>query len=256
MKIGIIGMGNMGQIFAKSWALQGHQIIAVNRNNSPANEKIRFVETIEKLESLAEIILLAVKPQDLPNVCASLNGHKKIISIAAGIELAKISSWCKTGLKNTCRVMPNLAAQVKKGIHLIYCLDNDFFSVANKLFTSSGITERLHNEEDIHLATILYACLPAYFFEMLTDIQKISNEIKKKKDQQNEQWQRLMPQVLIGMAELMRDTNTDELVQSIASPGGVTEAGLAILRHKQQMKILLENSIEMALQKSKFISAK
>ena len=71
----------------------------------------------------AELVILAIKPQDLPAVCQKLGGQlqaeQAALSIVAG---AKMSTLCEgLGHPAVIRVMPNTPAQIGQGMSLWTC---------------------------------------------------------------------------------------------------------------------------------------
>jgi pyrroline-5-carboxylate reductase len=64
----------------------------------------------------AEGVVLAVKPADIENVCRNLagTGAKRVLSIAAGVTLGNLQSWCPDSCA-VVRAMPNMPAVVSTG---------------------------------------------------------------------------------------------------------------------------------------------
>ena len=132
--IAFIGGGNMAQAIILGLLKQGYpaeQIIV----NDPNEEKRAFfanlgVATSENnVESVikAEVVLLAVKPQMMADVCLPLSAvdfsDKLLISIAAGISTERLNALIPS-VKSIVRVMPNTPALVGEGMAGLFAPKN------------------------------------------------------------------------------------------------------------------------------------
>ena len=127
LKIGVIGAGNMGQalvrgLVEKSVYPQNISVFDIDRKKLDAVKKesqVRIAKSNRQCVSLSDVVILAVKPQILREVVEDIaSGTGKdalVISIAAGVPLAKIESFFK---RPVClvRVMPNMPALVGSGM--------------------------------------------------------------------------------------------------------------------------------------------
>jgi len=123
--IGFIGCGIMGGAIAKALSKDPQYHIYLNDTRSEqADALAREIGAIAcSLEALMEnctLVVLAVKPQVLPSLYASLRKlgeGKRWISLAAGVALETL----ETQLRSTqiVRIMPNIAAQVGKAVTAI-----------------------------------------------------------------------------------------------------------------------------------------
>ncbi|MCK5153471.1 MAG: pyrroline-5-carboxylate reductase [Spirochaetales bacterium] len=126
MKIGIIGVGNMGAAIVEGMKKSFPEIIIgiIDTDNKKAEDVCNIVEgkifqsdNYKDFCSYSDIIILAVKPQYLDDLFVKLSGYtknKKIISIAAGKTISYFEE--KTGSPNIIRFMPNIAATVSEAI--------------------------------------------------------------------------------------------------------------------------------------------
>jgi pyrroline-5-carboxylate reductase len=126
MKIGIIGIGNMGAAIVKGMKKSFPEIVIaiMDADNKKAEEVSKVVlgktfphKDYENFCAYSDIIILAVKPQHLDELLTNLSGftkNKKIISIAAGKTIKYFEE--KTGSENVIRFMPNIAATVGESI--------------------------------------------------------------------------------------------------------------------------------------------
>jgi pyrroline-5-carboxylate reductase len=117
--IGIIGYGNMGSAFYRGLAGSGATVMFAEkkeeRKKALTKETGLEAVSLSKLVSASEIIIIAVKPQEIDALASELSSvakGKKFISIIAGKPLAFFSERLQTDA--VCRFMPNLAAMAGK----------------------------------------------------------------------------------------------------------------------------------------------
>ena len=121
-RISVIGAGNMGGAFAE--ALSGKNDISLYIYDSyrPCAVKIAEGKTnVTVLDSMdqakgSDIVVIAVKPQVLPEIYSQLSALKPgfFISIAAGVTLERLTA--NLGTDKVVRFMPNIAAKIKKAV--------------------------------------------------------------------------------------------------------------------------------------------
>ena len=127
-KIGVIGGGKMGG--ALIGGILAHHLVPaeavivadVDKGQREELEKNHAVKTTDDnrlAAKSAQIIILAVKPQNMAEVLAGISGvvdkNKLVISIAAGIPIRFISERLKAGAR-IIRTMPNTPALVGGGV--------------------------------------------------------------------------------------------------------------------------------------------
>ncbi len=133
MKIAFLGGGNManaliGGLLAKGYAggdIAVVEVMVQARETLAARYKVRVTEQPDASVTAADIIVLAVKPQDMRKAVAPLSGtlrQQLVISIAAGIRLEDLSRWLG-GHSKLVRVMPNTPALIGAGIAGMYAGD-------------------------------------------------------------------------------------------------------------------------------------
>lgn len=119
-----------------------------------------------------DVLLLAVKPQQLAAVASQLAGRlnsQLVISIAAGIQANDLSKWLGD-YGRIVRVMPNTPAQVLMGVSALYALPNVDAAgrdAATSIVSAVGSTIWLEQEEKMDAFTALCGSGPAYVFYFL-----------------------------------------------------------------------------------------
>ena len=262
MKLGIIGCGNMGGAIARGLLskkfLPFNSIYASDKEAGRTKELHRKfgirVVTGEEIAKKCDIIIIAVKPQDsrkvLSLVSAGLDGTEHLISIMAGITVAKIESVIGKKVAVT-RAMPNMAASVGKSIT---CLAHNKHvknkSVAHKIFSSIGDVLEI-DEKHMNAVTAVSGSGPAYFFYLSEILRDAAIKLGIKKEQAI----KLANSTLIGSGALLDELNlAPEVLRGyITSKRGTTEAALRILKSKA-FRNLTVNAVKAAAKRAKKLS--
>ncbi len=124
MRVGFVGFGNMGRAIAEGLLLSGkfskeNLLVSVKSESSKENLKKEGFRVLNPKEVVkkSDVLLLAVKPKDLPKVAeeiSDLTEGKILISVLAGVELRKLESAFPKA--KVVRTMPNINAAVGKGV--------------------------------------------------------------------------------------------------------------------------------------------
>ena len=177
----------------------------------------------------ADLVVLAVKPQDLPGVLGQLRGRlgkdQSALSIVAGAKMSTLSQ----GLDHpsVIRVMPNTPAQIGCGMSLWTCSPG--VSQANRDFTKSvletvGLEIYVDDEKYMDMATALSASGPAYVFLFIEALIDAGVYVGLPRDMSRT----LALQTVYGSTKLVMDTGRHpaDLKDMVVSPGGTTAEGL------------------------------
>lgn len=176
-----------------------------------------------------DLIILSVKPQDLPQVVQELRAElmpsQLVLSVVAGVPIATI----RQGMGNhaVARVMPNINARVNRAVSL-WAASRDVSPEQKELARTflGALGKEIYTEEEKYLdmATALSGSGPAYvllFLEALTDA---GVHIGLPRSLAAE----LAQETVAGSAELMAQTGLHpaQLRSLVVSPGGTTAEGL------------------------------
>lgn len=185
-----------------------------------------------------DVLILAVKPQIMPEVLAQIRPHLSndprpmIISVASGIQLAAIET--ALGPRPVVRTMPNTPALVGAGITALVgngALDDTHRQWANDLMGRVGECVWLDDEADIDLVTAISGSGPAYFFALTEHLvtSAIEHGLSPTIAEQ------LAHQTAHGAGQMLktREASAALLRQQVTSPGGTTEAALNVLNQNQ-----------------------
>ncbi len=198
----------------------------------------------------SDIIFLCVKPQDMPTLCNDLKQHLKegqeVVSVAAGIKLEKLKELLPGA--NITRVMTNVGTRDNLGVTAIFSqkINEDIVSLFNFL----GKAFLVDNEDQIDLHTVLIGSGPAFFYDLLNEFEDKMEDIIDDKDMKREITILFLTSII---SAIKNGENLDTLVDSVASKGGTTEAGLKFLREKNFNSIFSE-AVDKGVERAKKLS--
>jgi pyrroline-5-carboxylate reductase len=239
MKIAIVGCGNMGMAFARSFI----QYDLVKKDNLFLIEKSPercqtlqnskegiVVDTINDAIGEQDIVILSVKPQDFSSVSKELKkvlrADQIVLSIMAGITIERIQA--ELNHKMVVRAMPNTPAMIGMGITGFTASEGISFAKLLKvenLINATGRSVYLEDEKMLDAVTALSGSGPAYFYFFVQQMV----EAGKKMGFDDGLSQLLVKQTMLGAYHLINnaDKSLDELIKAVASKGGTTEAALS-----------------------------
>jgi pyrroline-5-carboxylate reductase len=189
---------------------------------------VKIVEVSEAI-SVADTILLAVKPQDIDSLLAEMNPHMGgghvVISVAAGIPTARIEGALPPGTA-VVRCMPNTPALVDEAMTAIspgINADEGHLALAESLLSSVGKVVRVP-ESQLDAVTALSGSGPAYFFFLVEAMIDAGILLGLPRALSAE----LIVQTAIGSAIMLRDSGEHpvQLREAVTSPGGTTIAAI------------------------------
>jgi pyrroline-5-carboxylate reductase len=151
------------------------------------------------------------------------------------------------------RAMPNTAAEFNKAITALINISSSdaAFKKAKNIFSRVGIILEIDKENKMDDFTGLIGSGPAYFFYLLKVYEKrimkmCEGDIKKTNE--------IIGNLIEGVSMSSRNNlNMDELIKTVASKKGTTEAGI---KEFKSLKVLnsFEKGIIAAINRSKEIS--
>ena len=239
MKIAFIGGGNMGEAMLAAVlarALAQPESISVSDVSHKRLEYLKkqysVTVTPDNPEAISDkdIIILAVKPQNLAEVMAelkdNLNPAQLILSIIAGAKISTIF----LGLSHNAvvRAMPNTPARVGEGMS-VWTATSDVTDqqkqAAKSILGAMGRELYVDDEAYLDMATAISGSGPAYFFLMVEALVDAAMEIGLPREMAQE----LVLQTMLGSGKFIRQSGASpaELRRKVTSPGGTTAAALA-----------------------------
>lgn len=175
----------------------------------------------------AGAVVLAVKPQQMQEVCATLKLDRGtvVISIAAGVRLDSLQRWL--GAEHSyVRCMPNTPALLQAGITGLHAAPQTPAAardLAQAVLGAAGRCVWVDSEAQLDAVTALSGSGPAYFF-LLTEVLRDAGIALGLPAETAAQ---LAEQTFIGSAKMAGgDVDVSELRRRVTSKGGTTEAAV------------------------------
>ncbi|MCM2321492.1 MAG: pyrroline-5-carboxylate reductase [Pseudomonas sp.] len=236
-RIAFIGAGNMatsliGGLIARSVPAEritASEPQAEQRQRIAGEHGIAVFEDNAAAAAGADIVVLAVKPQVMKEVCLALApalpAGVLIVSIAAGIPCASLERWL--GELAIVRCMPNTPALLHEGASGLYA--NARTSAAQReqaeaLLDAVGLVLWLDEEQQIDAVTAVSGSGPAYFFLLMEAMTAAGERLGLPAETAS----LLARQTAFGAARmaLVSDFGPAELRRRVTSPNGTTEAAI------------------------------
>lgn len=235
-KIAFIGAGNMTKSIIGGLVNFGYPaeyIFASNPSTAKldvlkAEYGIHTTQNNQQALQAADVIVLAVKPQLMEQVCTHLAAtkgldNKLFISIAAGITVARLQQML--GAKYPLiRTMPNTPSSLGKGMTGLFAgedivqVDKDF---ASDLMLQVGEIAWLESEDMIDAVIAAAGSSPAYFFAFLEAMQTEAEH----QGFEHQTARLLVQQAMLGAAAMVCDNphlEISELRAQVTSKDGAT----------------------------------
>jgi pyrroline-5-carboxylate reductase len=262
MKIALIGGGNMGEamlaaVLAK--ALTRPASISVSdvswQRLDYLKKQYSVMVTADNVEAILdkEVVILAVKPQTLPELLAELKGNLQsnqlVLSIIAGAKIKTISGGLNH--KAVVRAMPNTPAQIGEGMSVwtaTPAVTGSQKQSAKAILGAMGRELYVADEGFLDMATAISGSGPAYFFLMVEALIDAAIEIGLPADTAQE----LVVQTMLGSAKFIEQSGEapSELRRKVTSPGGTTAAALSQFE-KGEFNKLVKRAVRAAYERAK-----
>ena len=261
MKVAFIGGGKMAEAILRgvlSGKLAAPTDISVGE---PVPERREYLSSqfgvatdADNLRSAqqADLVVLAVKPQDLGLVMGQLKGQldpqQAALSIVAGAKMDTLSDGL--GHKSVIRVMPNTPAQVGAGMTLWTCsegVDASKREMTKLVLGTIGQEIYVSDEKYLDMATALSASGPAYVFLFIEALIDAGVYVGMPRDMART----LALQTVFGSAKMLMDTGMHpaEAKDMVVSPAGTTAEALRVLED-QGVPAAIVSAVDAAYRKS------
>ena len=247
-KIACIGTGAMGGAIMRAVCnkFDPNNITVSNRTlekgKSFANDTgCRFADNNKDCIKDAKHIFIAVKPAFLSDLFTEIKNDipsdAVIISMAAGVKIEKLESFAKA---RYVRIMPNVPAQIAKGMTALSCNNNitsEELSDITEILETAGKVEQVP-EKLMDCVTGVSGSGPAFvfmFIEAMADAAVRCGMPRK-------QAYTYAAQTVMGSAALVLETgkHPGELKDSVTSPAGTTIEGVAALESNGMRNAVIE----------------
>lgn len=252
MKVLVIGAGNMGLAYAKALVksefLKSDNLMISDTDATKTEElkKISRFDVFTNLEDClpeADIVFLAVKPYHTDELFKEIKHlmteDQLVISIMAGVTIQSMQEGL--GITKVVRAMPNLPAQVGKGLTSFTASDEVSrleLSTVENLLNTTGKSVRLDSENDIDASTGISGSGPAYVFYFMQSMM----DAAKKMGFSDHDSKVLVSQTFEGAVELFNKSNISPKawMNRVASKGGTTRAALDSMEDNNVRELIEE----------------
>jgi pyrroline-5-carboxylate reductase len=254
-RLAVVGGGRMGEalvggLIAAGWAPAGELAVV----EVVESRRAELAERHPGLDVRADIppcegVVVAVKPGDVPAACQAVavlsSPPKRVLSVAAGVTLAKLEGWLGRGMP-VVRAMPNTPALVRSGAAAIApgsaATDEDL-AWAESVLSAVGVVVRVP-ESLLDAVTGLSGSGPAYVFLLAEALIEAGVLVGLPRAVSTT----LALQTLLGSARLLTesDQGPEALRAAVTSPGGTTAAGLRALEGRGVRAAVLDAVVAAA----------
>lgn len=265
MNVTIIGCGNMGLVYARAFLryeiVRKDSLLLVEKNEKRAGElcaldigAVVLADDPKIRES--RLVILAVKPQDFaelaPILKPVLHPDAMVLSIMAGIRITAIEQ--ALGHHNILRAMPNSPVEVGMGMTGFSAhpaVNVEQIRRVENLLSTTGRTVFFAHEEQLDAVTALSGSGPAYFYYIV----RAMIDAGKQMGMDEAVSAVLVKQTMLGAFQLINNASKplDELIKTVASKGGTTEAALSLFESRGVSDALIEGIVK-AEQRAKELS--
>jgi pyrroline-5-carboxylate reductase len=242
-ELGVIGYGSMGNMLVNGFlakdALSQDQIVVSTRTRSKLDglkkrwPDVTVADDNRALARQSKAILIAVKPGDvkavLDEIVDRMPKDAHLILISAGVTMENAGKIFQGKIS---KVIPSMTMEVGEGIAL--ACHNDQVEAADaekieKWFGSIGTVKRLE-EWNFEVAGDLTSCAPGLLAAIAQEFVRAGLRHGSLTKEEAEQ---MVIASFYGTAKLIceKGMDFDEVISRVATPGGITEEGVKVLRN-------------------------
>lgn len=266
MKVGFIGVGNMGSALLKGMihagvvkpgSVSAYDQDATKLGALVRTQKIKKASSNEDVVRASDIVFLCVKPGQIAEILPGISltsastspkSKKVIVSIAAGIPLSRLQSGLPKGTP-VVRVMPNTPALLGAGAIALspgrWARRKDLAGV-RRLLSTVGETVVL-NERHMNAVTAVSGSGPAYVFYLAEAMAEACDSLGLPPSVS----QMLCRQTVFGAGLMLKKLPAEPKIlrEQVTSPGGTTEAAIQFLE-STKVRRRLRQAIQAAAAKA------
>lgn len=242
--------------FVKADAVTVSDVAEARRAHFQSTYGVSTTDKNDEAAQGADILVLAVKPQEFPKIAADLKGrleaNQTLLTIMAGVPIARIVE--ATSHEAVVRVMPNTAASVGEAMSVWTASDAvspEAQEAVGRMLRVFGRETKVDEEKYLDMATAVNGSGPGFIFLVLEALIDGGVHVGLPREQAEE----LATQTLLGSAVLARQSGKPaaELRGMVTSKGGTTAAGLQVLEDAGLRSALI-GAVEAAYERAKELS--
>ncbi|MCB9758700.1 MAG: pyrroline-5-carboxylate reductase [Alphaproteobacteria bacterium] len=256
--LGFVGAGVMAETMISGVLSRGsippERVVASDPNPARRDELsrrhgLRMTANNREVAEAADLLVLAVKPQNLSEVFRDLTGHIKptsqVLSIVAGASLSAL----RRGLEHhqVARAMPNLPCRVHRGMTVWAGAEGEGAARVREVLMGMGEQIHVEHESDVDRATAVNGTGPAIVAEFVKAMFEAATYLGQPRELAHE----TVLATLLGTAEMIRrsDVHVAQLIDEVTSPGGTTSRALQVLK-EGRFSAVVTGSFDAAYQRT------
>lgn len=254
MKMGIIGLGNMGSAMAHGLLNNNIETFLYDRNLEKREafkdfEKAKIMDSEVDVVKNADAVILTVKPYIYDEVLDKIKEAVKnqiIISVTSSYDLKKLEE--KLPGKKLLMAMPNTPAKILASMTGICPGENiseGELKELRKILSSFGETE-IVEEKNIKIYEAVSGCMPAYVYMYIEAAADVAVSYGMKRDMAY----RVISQAVAGSAKMVRESglHPGELKDQVTTPAGTTIKGVKSLE-RDGFRAAIINAVDSIMNK-------
>ncbi|NRA60699.1 MAG: pyrroline-5-carboxylate reductase [Psychrobium sp.] len=261
-KIAFIGAGNMSRSIISGLAAQHYPASLIMASN-PSQGKLDTLQqdfgiltsnNNDEAIKWADVVILAVKPQLMQQVCQDIKesqfDDKLFITIAAGINSERYHDYFDQTIR-LVRCMPNTPSLLGLGMSGLFAgngVSQNDVQISEQIMRCVG--EVLWVSDESHIDTVI-ACSgssPAYFFLFMEYMQQSAIKMGLS----GEEARLLIQQAALGAAQMVRHNGhleLSELRKQVTSKGGATHAAIESFK-QDNLEQSIDNAMKSAVERA------
>lgn len=238
MKIGFIGLGNMGSSLAagllESGAISPESALVANRSLGKAESLARRFPGVTVAESNLEVaercdtLFVTVRTDQLLGVLKEISSAENevhVVVVNGALPLSRLEDVCKGPVS---KLIPSVTMERGRGVSLISHGPSVSRSRSGSLEKSLARASRVMvvPEDRMDVATDLTSCGPALIAEMMHQFAEagVRHGIDRK-----DAWEMVLETMQGAALALASGESAASLKDKVATKGGITEQGLQVL---------------------------
>lgn len=256
-----LGAGNIATAIISGLIKQGFAASRITASDPRAEQlaslqHLKVNTSLHNIEAIkgADVVVLSVKPDVVASVAAAIApaiviDPPLLISVAAGVTIASLSSWLGSDVP-VIRCMPNTPAKVQlaaTGMFANARVSAKQKQLAEEIMGAVGLCVWMETDSQLNAVTALSGSGPAYFFYIMELMQAAGVRLGL-----NPQiCRQLVEQTALGAATMVIDSSAEpaELRRQVTSKGGTTEAAINKLQD-ENLAAIIGSAIDAAYQRS------
>ena len=263
-RIKIIGCGKMASAILDAWLKKSISPQDIYVDDPKPSEwllekKKHGLNINTKADVSFDYCFIGVKPQSLDEIKLKLKGLSKknvtFVSMLAGIKINRLEDIIGKD-ESIVRIMPNLPAQVLKGVTAVK--ENKRVEPSQSknlalLLEAFGETVKFVEERKFDAVTAISGSGPAYIFLIAELMTEVGINLGLSYDEAF----KLVKHTIDGAGSLMVNSSLkpQKLRENVTSPGGTTHEALAVMMNKDNgLPKIFSAAIKAAAQRSKELS--